>query len=392
MSTQKQIFIDPSQSKSNTAQQIKQSCGSPIEVSEAALNKDFRSGKKTLAITPKKGQAFDTCATYSNEYVCCNVKVLKSIKNCPFDCSYCFLQDYLNNSTMQVVGDTDALIKEIQSACEQQPWRLFRIGTWELGDSLALEAETGQAKALIKAVAKMPQVFLELKTKSDQVDSILDLDHQERSVISWSMNPPRIIREQEHRTSDYESRLLAMKKAVDAGYLIGLHFDPMIYYDEWEQDYPELIANIFETIPSNRVAWISLGSLRFKPDMKQQIMANFPKQQITHAEMVTGNDGKMRYVKPLRLDMYEKVISAIKAACNTDTISPIQVPSPNTPLFYFCMERWDVWEHLLGESPRSVGHLDHLFAQHLQHRFPHLVNNVASIEQYETSQDTPIRT
>ena len=33
------------------------------------------------------------------------------------------------------------------------------------------------------------------------------------------------------------------------------------------------------------------------------------------------------------------------------------------------MERWDIWEALLGESPTSINHLDFLFARSLQTRF-----------------------
>ena len=89
----------------------------------------------------------DTCATIHDEYVCCNVKVLKSVSNCPFDCSYCFLQNYLTNPQLEVVNDHDRLIQEIESKINAQPWRFFRIGTWELGDSLALEDQTGQAQS-----------------------------------------------------------------------------------------------------------------------------------------------------------------------------------------------------------------------------------------------------
>ena len=46
---------------------------------------------------PKKGQKLDTCASKYQDYICCNVKVLKSVSNCPYDCTYCFLQNYLTD-------------------------------------------------------------------------------------------------------------------------------------------------------------------------------------------------------------------------------------------------------------------------------------------------------
>jgi len=36
--------------------------------------------------------------------VCCNYLVVSLISNCPMDCSYCFLQEYLaNNPTLKVI-------------------------------------------------------------------------------------------------------------------------------------------------------------------------------------------------------------------------------------------------------------------------------------------------
>ena len=60
-------------------------------------------GKQNLHFTSKKGEIMDTCATISDKYICCNVKVLKSVSNCPYDCSYCFLQNYLNDGNLKSI-------------------------------------------------------------------------------------------------------------------------------------------------------------------------------------------------------------------------------------------------------------------------------------------------
>ena len=145
-------------------------------------HKYYRDGKKSVTFVPYKGEKMDTCATIHDEYVCCNVKVLKSVSNCPYDCSYCFLQNYLTNPQLEVVQEIDALINEIELKIKAQPWRFFRIGTWELGDSLALEKETGQAKQLIEYFSTVENAVLELKTKSDVVDSILTCNHHQKAI------------------------------------------------------------------------------------------------------------------------------------------------------------------------------------------------------------------
>ncbi len=59
-----------------------------------------------------------------------------------------------------------------------------------------------------------------------------------------------------------------------------------------------LVKQTFDTAPPDRIAWISIGSLRFNPEMKKEIENNYPDSRLTCAEMVLGDDSKVRYVKP----------------------------------------------------------------------------------------------
>lgn len=381
------VLIDPSQLSSDATKALDNLGIKYKQSDEKQIISHYRQGKGVLAVKPKLGESMDTCATISDKYICCNVKVLKSVSNCPYDCSYCFLQNYLNDGTTSVVGDTAALVDEVKQKLSQEPWRLFRIGTWELGDSLALEEETAQARSLIPAFAKLPNVLLELKTKSDIVDPILNLDHQEKTVVSWSLNARTIVDEQEHRTASLDKRVAAIKKVADAGYLVGLHFDPMIYFDNWKVDYQELIELVFQAVHPSRVAWLSVGSLRFNPEMKKKMEENFPQSKITSEEMIKGNDGKIRYVKPLRLEMYDHFFNIVKKEIGYDDLSPMTDIHANKPLIYYCMERWDVWEHTFGESPDSIAHLDYLFAKNIHKRFSHLYPNLASLNTYKAHAD-----
>jgi spore photoproduct lyase len=148
-----------------------------------------------------------------------------------------------------------------------------------------------------------------------------------------------------------------MHKAASAGYLIGVHFDPMILYTGWESGYTRLVHQVFEAVDHDGIAWISMGSLRFNPEMKKKIENNYPDSRITCAEMVLGDDMKVRYVKPLRAMMYRLLYGELMKHARKDN------------LIYLCMERWDVWERIFGWFPDSIGHIDYLFARSLKERF-----------------------
>ena len=376
----KKYLVEASQQVSQSSKCLTDAVGTVTVQDEKEIIPNYRDGKNILKVTDKRGESFDTCATISDKYICCNVKVIKTVSNCPYDCSYCFLQNYLNDGTTSVVGDLEAVVEEVKSKISLEPDRLFRIGTWELGDSLALEELTGQAAQLIELFKELPNAILELKTKSDQVDPILNCDHRGKTVVSWSMNTEAIINAQEHRTARLDERLVAIKKVVDAGYLVGLHFDPMIIHENWEQEYIDLIQRVSEVAPPERVAWISVGSLRFNPEMKQKMQENFPASTISAEEMVLGDDGKMRYVKPLRHDMYTLMLNELKKYTKVSDLSPIKEVDLYKPLFYFCMERWDVWETYFGESPTSIQDLDYIFAKHFLERYPDIFPNLSLIK------------
>lgn len=321
---------------------------------------DYREGKRHLYIGPKKGKMFHVCASLDTRYICCSTHVISHISNCPFECTYCFLQNYLTDTTLSLVADTGAILDEIREQTALQPWRLFRIGTWELGDSIAIPPLNQAAAELVEGFSGMPNCILKLRTKSAEVEPLLDIDHGRKTVVSWTINPRQVITREEIGTAGLDARLDAMARVSSAGYPIGLHFDPMILFPGWEKAYRQTVQEIFDAVSPEEVIWISIGSLRFNPEMKKKIENNYPASTITAQEMVLGDDNKFRYLRPIRVDMYRHLLDLLDehgaGHCFT----------------YLCMERWNVWHEVFGRYPMSIGHLDFLMAQSVYNRFPEI--------------------
>ena len=55
----------------------------------------------------------------------------------------------------------------------------------------------------------------------------------------------------------------------------AFHFDPMIQYPGWQGGYKKLVDTIFERIPKDKIAWLSLGTLRMTPKLKKIIEKSF---------------------------------------------------------------------------------------------------------------------
>ncbi|MFQ5852123.1 MAG: radical SAM protein [Candidatus Binatia bacterium] len=311
-------------------------------------------GKRHLLLMRHKGDFLKKCPGGEGP-VCCNYFVINFASNCPLECSYCYLQDYLaDNPALRVFSNMDDLREETHRLLSRHRRFLFRIGTGELTDSLALDPYIAFSEEIVPFFAEQPNVLLELKTKTDQVEGLLPLDSKGRVVVSWSMNPQRIIDSDEQYTASFDERLMAARRCQEAGYKLGFHFDPMIEYPGWEEDYRGMVETIFTLVDHRRVAWISMGVLRNTPSLKRIMRQRFPLTRLLSGEQVLSPDGKMRYFQPLRVNMYRKMLRWIRTA------------SP-TVFVYLCMEPREVWKQVFGFSPscgRELG--NRLAAQDLQ--------------------------
>ena len=301
--------------------------------------------KQSLILAHHKGNFFKPCpgrqAKEGFKGVCCNYFVINYASNCHMECSYCYLQSYLNFPYMTIYANEADLVAELKSAFAQSPQEFFRIGTGELADSLALDPLTSYSTVLVEFFARQPNAVLELKTKSNCVENLLRLEHEGKTVVSWSMNPRYVQEREEHKTASISQRLKAAKECVRAGYPVGFHLDPLIFYAGWETGYKDLIEEIFQVVPGTSVAWISLGSLRVTSQLKEIIRRRFPNSLLPLGELVPNPDGKMRYFKPVRVKIYRQVLEWIREK------------SPSTHV-YACMEGPGVWKEVFQRVPKEA--------------------------------------
>ena len=300
---------------------------------------DFVAGKQRLVVQRHRGSFLQHCPAGTTGMVCCNYLVMNFASNCPFDCSYCFLQDYLaNNPAMKAFTNAVDGLAEVAAVLRAHPERTFRIGTGELADSLALDPLTDLSCELVPFFAAQPNAVLELKTKSTCIENLLRLDPKDRVVVSWSMNAPAIVAQEEHGTATLSDRIAAAARVQAAGYKVGVHFDPLVAHEGWEDGYRGVIDTIFRRLDTRRVAWVSLGSLRLSSHLKAAIKARHDGGRIVTGELVPGPDGRERIWRGLRVKMYRRLLEWLR---EVDEQMPL----------YICMEPAGVWEKVFGEAP-----------------------------------------
>jgi spore photoproduct lyase len=287
----------------------------------------------------KKGAFVKHCPC-SPGAVACGYFNLNLQTGCPFACSYCILQAYLENKERGVFysnyGDLRSELGKFLADRSD-----VRIGSGELSDSLAYELVRPGAARVLELFRDFPRTVFEFKTKAVHVQALLGVAETPANiVVSWSLNPPPVIRGEELLTPTLAKRLEALAAVQAKGYKIGIHFDPLILFPGWQEQYRGLVRRLAAVVRPERIAWWSLGALRFPPELRKHIFKHRA-SQLFWGELIPGRDGKYRYFTPLRLELFRSVRDEIRKQL-----------SGEIPL-YLCMEDAPTWREILPEIPAT---------------------------------------
>jgi len=281
----------------------------------------------SLDIYKESGSAFDV--TIGPLTVCCNLKTLDSVQSCVYGCSYCTIQTFYSD---QITLEDE--LNEKLAGLELDPGRGYHIGTGQSSDALAYGNRNGMLDALCDFAEKNPNVLLEFKTKSSNVDYFVQNKVPANIVCSWSLNPQIIIDNEEHFTSSLQERLQAARTAADNGVKVSFHFHPIIYYKGWQSAYEQIAAKVIEMYTPQEVLFVSFGSLTFiKPVIKKIRALGLP-SKILQMEFAEDPHGKLTYPDAVKIEKFSAMHKAF-------------LPWHDKVFFYLCMEKASIWQESL---------------------------------------------
>jgi spore photoproduct lyase len=239
------------------------------------------------------------------------------------------LQQYQNLHAIVLPANIQDFLNKVENApLTKGPFPYKRIGSGEFTDSLLFDHITEYSKDIIEFFRERTEYF-EFKTKSANISNLLKTPPAQNIVIGWSVNPQNIITSAEPLTPPLQVRLQAAKKVAQHGFKTAFHFDPVILHEGWQDNYTGVVKQIADTVPQESIAWVSIGTLRFNRDLKKIVEARFKDNTILDGEFLLDFDGKMRYPKALRAEVYKQLSTSIKKHL------------PNTKP-YLCMETADL--------------------------------------------------
>jgi len=289
------------------------------------------SSRTEILHSVNRGEFWKPCPGTTAGYLCCGYQIITPLTGCGMYCAYCVLQAYFEHDHQVAYTNLDDLEHEIREKMSR--WKgVVRFGTGEFGDSLFQEDRLGLSRRIAAMLEPYPNAIVEFKTKSANVRALSGIRYPQRVVVGFSMNTPRMIGMFERGTMSLDERLDAARWCVEQGYWVAFHFDPMIWYAEWEPEYRDVARRILETLPDpSRIAWWSMGGFRCMPALKKIVRGRNEHLPLFAGEMLLGEDRKLRYFRPQRTAFYRAVREEVEAR------------APEIPL-YLCMESPEAWE------------------------------------------------
>jgi spore photoproduct lyase len=181
-----------------------------------------------------------------------------------------------------------------------------------VNDTLVHDNLTNITTDLIEYFKNREELILELRTKSHNIANLLEIEPHKNILISFTFSPQEVIDRYELRASSLKERVEAAKKLQEHGYSIGLRLDPMINIEGSDLAYREMVEEIFSTLDLTKIRDIGIGTIRYKKGLRQKVLSEV-NTDLFYNEFVVGIDGKERYFKKIRIDMYKNIVKAINS-------------------------------------------------------------------------------
>ncbi|MFK8137542.1 MAG: radical SAM protein [Bdellovibrionales bacterium] len=229
--------------------------------------------------------------------------------NCIYECEYCYLQGYFNSPDIVLFLNHEDIREEMQRALDSHPNETVWFHAGEFSDSLALSHLSGELENYWSFFKENPRAKLELRTKSANLRSLIELDPLKNVFVSFSLASEDHSKIYEKKTAPVKTRLKAIAKLHKVGFNIGVHFDPIVFKESFFKDYRALVKDLSLAIPLSELSYMSMGVVRFTKEVFREVQENYPETDMISTDFIKSFDGKVRYPKPLR----KKLLNELKS-------------------------------------------------------------------------------
>ena len=245
-------------------------------------NQDFhlqKLGQNLILASNKPNMIYEgavVCEDFEND----NFYYTSSIINCVYDCEYCYLQGVYSSGNIVIFVDIEKVFEEVEELYNKLK-SLYLCVSYDT-DLLAIENICSFSEKWYHFIKDKKNLKIELRTKSANIDKFLNLDVLDNFIIAFTLSPEGIALKNEKYTASLKNRVKAIKELQNKGWKVRICIDPLIYTDDFEKNYSEMIEYLFSEIDKNKVIDVSIGVFRTSKEYLKKMRNQNKKSEILY--------------------------------------------------------------------------------------------------------------
>ncbi|MCR5468308.1 MAG: hypothetical protein K6F37_05040, partial [Lachnospiraceae bacterium] len=213
------------------------------------------------------------CQDFGNSYF----YYTSCVKNCIFDCEYCYLKGMYPSANIVIYVDLDRVFEEVKEVLKEHP--VYLCVSYDT-DLLAMEEFLHYVEKWVNFTKENENLKIEVRTKSANKKALRQLPVCDRVVYAFTISPDEIISKYERKTPSLKNRLKTARVAKDLGHKIRFCFDPMIYVSNWKSIYKGMLDEVWSAFEPEEIEDISAGTFRISASYLKKMRKADPYSEV----------------------------------------------------------------------------------------------------------------
>ena len=240
--------------------------------------------------------------------------------NCMYDCRYCFLQGMYRSANYVVFVNYEDFFDQIAVTTSESSAASWFFSGYDC-DSMAMEPVTGFMHEALNQFEKLPMAYMEIRTKSTQIRSLLNRETIPNCIVAFSFSPEKISKTLEKGVPAIEKRINAIQKLQKKGWKIGLRLDPIIFSHSLQTDYEALLQKIFSSIDAEKIHSVSYGMFRLPKPFFRKMVKLYPREKLFSMPL-TEQDSQVSFSSEIEQESYNIVHTELLKYIDESVIFP----------------------------------------------------------------------
>ncbi|MDP4180091.1 MAG: DNA photolyase [Bacillota bacterium] len=222
--------------------------------------------------------------------------------NCIYNCEYCYLQGMYQSANLVAFVNIEDYKLAINDALSNGA--LYLAVSYDT-DLIAFNKVLPYLDHFYEFFEKKPDLEVEIRTKSANVDFYKNHKPLDNVIMAFTISPDKIIKNYERLTPPLNSRIKAIKTAIEYGFKVRICFDPIFIGDDLNDLYEPFFNHVFSEINSSYLFDVGYGFFRMSREFFRKIEKQYFSTQIFSDEYCRAGE-VVSYRQELRDEFMRK--------------------------------------------------------------------------------------